>query len=230
MVIEGRDLSLIYDMNHDAETYALKEVNITIRAGEFSAIVGPSGSGKSSLLYLLSGLKKPTTGTIYFDDADIESFSPFQKDSIRRNQFGFIFQKHLLIDYMTVLDNILIIPDKNNKVLNDRALYLLEQLGIKHLSGKKPFQLSVGQRQRVAVARALINQPSVVFADEPTASLDHTNAQEIMSILKNLKKGTSIVVVTHDRSILENADKIIELWDGRIKQSAKAYSLTPLML
>lgn len=230
MVIEGRDLSLIYDMNHDAETYALKEVNITIRAGEFSAIVGPSGSGKSSLLYLLSGLKKPTTGTIYFDDADIESFSPFQKDSIRRNQFGFIFQKHLLIDYMTVLDNILIIPDKNNKVLNDRALYLLEQLGIKHLSGKKPFQLSVGQRQRVAVARALINQPSVVFADEPTASLDHTNAQEIMSILKNLKKGTSIVVVTHDRSILENADKIIELWDGRIKQSTKAYSLTPLML
>ena len=94
---------------------------------------------------------------------------------------------------------------------------LLEGLGIKHLAGKKPYQLSCGQRQRVAVARALINQPSVNFADEPTASLDHTNAQEIMNLLKNLKESTSVVIVTHDRSILENVDKTIEIWDGRIK-------------
>jgi putative ABC transport system ATP-binding protein len=222
MVIEGRNLSLIYDRNKEEETHALRDVSITIAAGESTAIVGPSGSGKSSLLYLISGLKKPSAGTVYFDDSDIEVYTSDQRDRIRRERFGFIFQKRFLINYMTVMDNILAIPDKNNEALRERAFDLLGQFGIRHLAAKKPFQLSGGQRQRVAVARALINCPDVIFADEPTASVDYANALEIISILRNhknknsVKNAASVVIVTHDRSILSVMDKIIEMRDGRI--------------
>lgn len=217
MVIEGRDLNLIYDLNKDDAAYALRDVSITLRPGVFTGIIGPSGSGKSSLLYVLSGLKSPLTGTVYYDDIDIESYSRVQKDTIRRKKFGFIFQKHFLIDYMTVLDNVLAASPGNPGYSRDTALGLLERLGIRHLALKKPFQLSGGQRQRAAVARALVGRPAVVFADEPTASLDHGNAREVMNLLESLKKDTALVVVTHDRTILENADSIVEMWDGRIK-------------
>lgn len=221
MVIEGKHLSLIYDRNKEEETYALRDVSITIEAGGCTAIVGPSGSGKSSLLYLLSGLRKPSSGTVFFDDTDMEAYTSGERDQIRRERFGFLFQKHFLIEYMTALDNILVVPDKCSEELRGRALDLLEQLGIRHLAGKKPFQLSGGQRQRIAVARALINRPDVVFADEPTASVDHAGALEIMKVLAGKENhrsgsGTTLVVVTHDRSILDNAFRLVELRDGRI--------------
>ncbi len=219
MVIEGRNLRLVYDRNKEEETYALRDISISITPGEFIGIVGPSGSGKSSLLYLISGLRKASSGTVYFDDTDIEAYTSDQRDQIRRERFGFIFQKHFLIDYMTILDNLLVVPDKNDGELRERAFDLLERLGIRHLAAKKPFQLSGGQRQRVAVARALMNCPEVVFADEPTASVDHANALEMVRILRNQenhKNTTSVIVVTHDRSILGSADKIIEMRDGKI--------------
>jgi len=216
MVIEGKDLNLIYDLNKDVATHALRDINITIDTGSFTGILGPSGSGKSSLLYVLSGLKKPSSGTVYYNDADIESYSREKQDALRKNSFGFIFQKHFLINYMSALDNVLIAADKRKKDSAKLACSLLDQLGLKHLAHRKPFQLSGGQRQRVAVARALINRPSVIFADEPTASLDHDNAHEVMDILKSFKNETSLIIVTHDRTILENADSILEMWDGRI--------------
>ena len=216
MVIEGKDLNLIYDLNKDVATHALRDINITIDTGSFTGILGPSGSGKSSLLYVLSGLKKPSSGTVYYNDADIESYSREKQDALRKNSFGFIFQKHFLINYMSALDNVLIAADKRKKDSAKLACLLLDQLGLKHLAHRKPFQLSGGQRQRVAVARALINRPSVIFADEPTASLDHDNAHEVMDILESFKNETSLIIVTHDRTILENADSILEMWDGRI--------------
>lgn len=215
MIIEGRELSLVYDMNLEEETYALRNMNITLKKHGMTGIMGPSGSGKSSLLYVLSGLKKPTSGTVFYDDIDIESLQSAAMDSIRRNKFGFIFQKHFLIDYLSVLDNVLVGINRHDRDSIAKAMLLLEKFSVAHLADKKPTQLSVGQRQRIAVARALINEPSVIFADEPTASLDHTNAREVMKVLGEFKERASILIVTHDRSILDQADHIIEVWDGK---------------
>ena len=215
MIIEGRELSLVYDMNLEEETYALRNMNITLKKHGMTGIMGPSGSGKSSLLYVLSGLKKPTSGTVFYDDIDIESLQSAAMDSIRRNKFGFIFQKHFLIDYLSVLDNVLVGINRHDRDSIAKAMLLLEKFSVSHLANKKPTQLSVGQRQRIAVARALINEPSVIFADEPTASLDHPNAREVMKVLGEFKERASILIVTHDRSILDQADHIIEVWDGK---------------
>lgn len=219
MIIDGRELSLVYDMNMEEETYALRDVNITLENHGMTGLMGPSGSGKSSLLYVLAGLKKPTSGTVYFDNIDIESIQPSAMDSLRRNRFGFIFQKHFLIDYLNILDNVLVGFSGHYRDSTARAMVLLEKFKVAHLANKKPYQLSVGQRQRVAVARALINEPSVIFADEPTASLDHQNAAEVMGVLEEFKENASILVVTHDTTILHNADRIIEMWDGKIVRS-----------
>lgn len=216
MDIDGRDLNLIYDYSKGFETYALRSVSISMKKGEFLGVSGPSGSGKSSLLYVLSGLKQPTSGTVYYDDTDIEAYKPYEKACFRKKKFGFIFQKHMLVEYMNVLDNVLVPLNDNGNTSRDNALELLDSLGLGRYANKKPYQLSGGQRQRVAVARALINKPSVVFADEPTASLDHGNAREVMSILENFKNTISLIVVTHDKTILKNADRIIEMWDGRV--------------
>lgn len=218
MLLEGRDLSLIYDLGKEEEVYALRDVNISIDAGEIIGIMGPSGSGKSSLLYVLSGLRKPVNGTVYYKDRDMESFDLNSQAKLRISEFGFIFQRLFLIDYLTVLDNILVASGVRGKEAEKSGIELLNRLKIGHLANKKPFQLSGGQRQRVAIARALINKPSIIFADEPTASLDHKNAVEVMNVLKELRERTTIIIVTHDRSVLENADRIIEIWDGRIKK------------
>lgn len=217
MIIEGRELNLVYDIKKEEETYALRNVSITMDSHGMTGVIGPSGSGKSSLLYILSGLKKPTSGTVYYDDIDIESLSRVVATKLRRDKFGFIFQRHFLIEYLTVLDNVLVGINKGDVNSIDKAVVLLEKLKIAHLANKKPYQLSGGQRQRAAVARALINNPSVIFADEPTASLDHRNALEVMSVLEEFKKEASIIIVTHDISILENVDNIVEMWDGHIK-------------
>lgn len=215
MLIEGAGLSLIYDLDIEDGTYALKDLNISIAEGSSTAIIGPSGSGKSSLLYLLSTLKSPTMGTVYYKDMDIEALSELQRSNLRRKEFGFIFQRHFLIDYMTVLDNVILASnDTNLKQRREKGLELLGQLKLDALAHKKPVQLSLGQRQKVAVARALINTPSVIFADEPTASLDHKNALEVMNLLMENKGKTTLVVVTHDSSILDRFDVIHRMWDG----------------
>lgn len=218
MLLESREVSLIYGLGTDEEVYALKDVDFSIDIGELVGVMGPSGSGKSSLLYVLSGLRRPMAGTVYFDDMDMESLSPEEKSEIRRRKFGFIFQKHLLIEYMNVIDNVMVACTKRNKDTEDKVLSLLDRLNISHLAYKKPCHLSEGQRQRTAIARALINEPSLILADEPTASLDHKNAMEVMEVLEEFKQKAAIVVVTHDRSILQNADRVVEMWDGAIKK------------
>ncbi|MCX8130491.1 MAG: ABC transporter ATP-binding protein [Clostridia bacterium] len=218
MLLEGKELCLIYDMDKEQEVYALRDVDITLDKGELLGVMGPSGSGKSSLLYVLSGLKKPMSGTVYYKDTDIQDLSLLEQAKLRKNEFGFIFQKHFLIDYLTVFDNILVGTNRD-EISRNRAFELMDGLGIRHLAKRKPVQLSGGQRQRIAIARALANRPSVIFADEPTASLDHKNAMEVMNILEEFRGETAIMVVTHDRSILENANRVIEMWDGRIKVS-----------
>lgn len=216
MLLEGRELCLVYDLDKEDMAYALKNVDFSLEKGEMVGISGPSGSGKSSLLYLLSGLKKPMSGIVYYKDMDLQDITQQSAAALRKEEFGFIFQKHFLIEYLSVLDNILIASERTRKDL-EYAKFLLERLDIGKLSSKRPYQLSGGQRQRVAVARALINKPSIIFADEPTVSLDHKNAREVMDVLSGMRDSAAIVLVSHDSTILESADRVVELWDGRVK-------------
>ncbi|MDD4295912.1 MAG: ABC transporter ATP-binding protein [Ruminiclostridium sp.] len=217
MRIDGCSLGLVY--GKEEKTVCLRDVSISLKPGEMNIIQGPSGSGKSSLIYLLSGLRIPTTGTVFINDKDFESFTPNEKDILRRQKFGFVFQRLFLLNYLTAMENVMVGLQQYSSSSRQYALTLLRKLGIGHLAEKKPPQLSQGQRQRIAVARALANTPEVIFADEPTASLDHENALDVMRILNECKTHAAILAVTHDLSILEKADKIFTLRDGIISKS-----------
>ncbi len=216
MLVEARDVSLVYNMNKESEVFALKEVSLSIQKHEFVGVIGPSGSGKSSLLYVLSGLRKATSGAICFEDKDYNIYSENDMASIRKNKISFITQAPLLIDYLSVLDNILIACVSIDSNVKNIAIHLMECLGISHLINRKPKDLSYGQRHQVAIIRALIKKPSIIFADEPTASLDHRQAMDVMNLLKDHLNTTAIIIATHDESILEGADQTISIWDGRI--------------
>ncbi|WP_461205486.1 ABC transporter ATP-binding protein [Clostridium sp. DL1XJH146] len=209
-------VNLIYDIGKEVQTYALKDINLTLPENKMIGIMGPSGSGKSSLLYIMAGLKKPTSGEISYREIDFSKISAKEAATLRLKEYGFVFQRHFLIDYMTVLENVLTPINSDKKEDKEKAIYLLEKLKIDHLENKKPYQLSGGQRQRVAIARALINDPKVVFADELTAALDHESAREVMNFLNEYKKKALVIIVTHDPSILEGADSIINIRDGEI--------------
>ena len=215
-MLEASEISLIYGNNPANEHYALRDINFSAPSGAMIGLIGPSGSGKSSLLYILSGLKKPTSGTVYYQNIPLEALSLNDLAALRRKEFGFIFQRHFLIDYLNVIDNVLAVVNQNTNSWRKAAMDCLEMLGIAGLAGKKVWEMSVGQRQKVAIARALVNQPKVIFADEPTASLDHQNARMVMDVLAGLKGQTTILLATHDHSILEPTDRVIQMWDGRI--------------
>jgi putative ABC transport system ATP-binding protein len=184
--------------------YALKDLSLELPAKGLVIIYGPSGSGKTSLLYLLSGIKQATSGKVLFDNSDLQTIS-----DDRKNLIGFVFQDSFLISYLNVMENVAIGRDDKTIVENT-----LKDLQILDLGQRFPFELSGGQKQRVAIARALVSNPKVLLADEPTASLDHTNAQKVIDILKNISTTKLVVLVTHDSSMLLKADKVIDLWDG----------------
>ncbi len=217
MLFECEKLSLIYDQDKELPTYALRGINLQLENQKLVGVVGPSGSGKSSLLYTLAGLKQPSVGNVRYMGEDWNSLSVNRKAKIRREQFGFIFQRNFLIEYMDVLRNVLVSLNTYDDASVEKARCLLDRLGIGHLEHKKPYMLSGGQRQRVSIARALVNDPKVIFADELTASLDHSSAKEVMKVLGEYKSNGLILTVTHDISILEEADEIIEIWDGTLR-------------
>jgi len=191
---------------------ALKNINFEIKKGEFVAIVGESGSGKSTLLSILSTLLKPTSGEVYFEDTNFKNIKDI--DSFRQKNIGFIFQFHYLINYLNVKENIQI---ANENATTKEIEELLELLGIKNIIDKYPNEISGGQRQRAAIARALINKPKVIFADEPTGNLDSMNSQNVFEILKKLSnEGTTIIVATHDLNLASKTDKTIEVKDGQL--------------
>lgn len=219
MLLEMKDVNLIYDVGHDEETYALKNINLNIKENCFYGILGPSGSGKSSLLYTLSGLRKVSSGEVLYKGKSYKDIKNREMSLIRNKEFGFIFQRHFLMDYLTSLENVLVPLNSNKKEDIDKAKDLLVRLGLEKEINKRPAKMSGGQRQRVAVARALINDPKVIFADEITASLDHKNAFAVMKVLEEFKGKAAILVVTHDESILSGAEEIIKVWDGTIEDT-----------
>ena len=210
------DVNLIYDMNKGSGTAALRDVTLSLDGKGLVGIQGPSGSGKSSLLYTMAGLKSPTSGHVFYGDMDLCSVTISELASLRRREFGFIFQQHFLINYMTVLENTLVPLNINNKKVKEKAMSFLERLGIAQCANKYPYQLSGGQCQRAAIVRALMNDPKVIFGDEPTAALDHESACEVMKLFSEYTENTMVVIVTHDKSLLENADKTISISDGKI--------------
>lgn len=216
-MFEIKNVSMIYDMDSDEKMYALSDVDLSLPDHGLIGIIGPSGSGKSTLMYCLSSLKEPTEGSIIYNGEEITHLTPAQRETLRRRKFGFIFQKHYLVPYMNAFDNCVVAALPGDEGCAQRAKALMEQLGLREKEFKKrPAKLSGGQCQRVAIARSMINGPEVVFADEPTASLDHENAFNVMRVLREYADEHLVLVVTHDRSILQDVDRIIEIWDGRI--------------
>ena len=214
-----KDLSMIYDMNTDLRTYALKGIDLELPDKGLIGIIGPSGSGKSTLMYCLSTLKDPTEGIIIYNDIDITNVSSSERERLRRREFGFIFQKHYLVPYMTAIDNVMVASVKGRDEEKKKAQALLSELGLSEKEySKRPANLSGGQCQRVAIARAMINDPKVIFADEPTASLDHANAFNVMKLLKKYSEERLVIVITHDKTILKDADSVIEIWDGEVSR------------
>lgn len=212
-MIRAISASLAY-VDHGRNVFACRDIDIDVQENEFLGILGPSGSGKSSLLYLLSGLKIPTSGRILFDGADFSELSDDQRSFLRITQFGFVFQQPYLLGYLTALENVLVsTPNDQNP---DSAIEILDRLGLGHKTHRHPHELSGGERQRVCVARALRGAPRVIFADEPTAALDHRNGAGVVQLLNRLRGKGSLVMVTHDPTMLEEADRIVKLADGRL--------------
>lgn len=218
-MFEFKNINLIYDLGKEDVTYALRNINYKHGNKGMLGVVGPSGSGKSSMLYLMSGLKTVTSGELTYNNRDLGRMTATERSELRRKEFGFIFQRGYLLEYLTVLDNVLVPLNDSSKRSREKAIGLMERLGIAKLAAKKPYQLSGGQRQRVSIARALMNDPEVLFADEPTSALDHESAFEVMNIFAEYAKERLVVFVTHDISISSKISEIIRIWDGRLVSS-----------
>lgn len=197
--------------------YAVRDVNLAVAAGEFVGILGPSGSGKTSLLYVLSGIRPAGAGQVYFNGQDIDT-DVVSREELRRRNFGFVFQQYFLINYLSVLQNIVVGALRDDAQSRERARELVAELGMAGLEGRKPYELSAGQRQRVAIGRAMINSPRVVFADEPTANLDPSTGANVMEVLTSMRERSSLIVVSHDEEILGHAEALYRMRDGRLER------------
>lgn len=206
----------------------IRDIDLTVERGEFLAIMGPSGSGKSSLLYLLGLLDTPTSGRVLLEGQDTSGYGEDQLAEARLRHLGFVFQFHFLLAEFTVLDNVLL-PMRRLGTLGEdaaqqRAIQLLEQFGLGEHGHKRPHQLSGGQRQRVAIARALANEPSVILADEPTGNLDSRASANVRQILHDLTRNMdkTVIAVTHDPTFASIADRRIGIVDGQIDPNWRA--------
>lgn len=201
---------------------ALKDVSLTIGDGETVVVMGPSGSGKSTLLQLMGALDSASSGTVQFDSQDIKKLSDSKRSKFRRSTIGFVFQQFYLQPFLNALDNVALPMRLNGTKPHDaraRALELLQKVGLGEKAHRRPNQLSGGEMQRIAIARALANKPKLLLADEPTGNLDRTNADEVVEIFKRLADdGTSVVVVTHDEKVGSAFPRVIRLENGVIEK------------
>lgn len=219
-IIRLEDVWKIYKMG-EVDVTALKGINLSIKRGEFVAITGASGSGKSTMMHLVGCLDKPTKGKIFLDNKDISSLSESRLAEIRGKKIGFVFQQFNLIPTLTALENVMLPMEFQNlsiSKIKERAKRLMEQVGLKDRMNHKPTELSGGQAQRVAIARSLANNPEVILADEPTGNLDSKTGQYIMNFLCEMheKEGKTVVMVTHDIDLVNFAKRIVKLKDGQI--------------
>ncbi|MCI5605747.1 MAG: ABC transporter ATP-binding protein [Clostridia bacterium] len=218
-LVELKDIYKIYHMG-DTEIHALDGISLTIEKGEFVAIVGQSGSGKSTCMNIIGCLDVPTRGQYLLNGKDISQYTDDELAEVRNKMLGFIFQQYNLLPKLTVLDNValpLLYGGVKESEQKARAMEALKKVGLDSKAHNLPSQLSGGQQQRVSIARALAGDPSVILADEPTGALDSRTGREVMVFLQNLhKEGNTIVLITHDNSIAAQAKRIVRITDGRI--------------
>ncbi len=222
-VIKLRHLKKIYRMG-DEKIAAVNDVSLDFERGEISCLLGKSGSGKSTLLNLISGLEKPTKGEIIILGKHIERMDENQLASFRQKNIGFVFQSYNLLSTLTALENVMLpmvfvkTPLKERKL---RAMEMLKKVGLENRANHKPNQLSGGQQQRVSIARAFINNPPIIFADEPTGNLDTKTTYEMMDLMTDMakKNNQTLIIVTHDLEISEYAQRKIYIADGRVEKS-----------
>ncbi len=223
--IEAKDLWKIYRLGK-IEYPALRGLSVVIARGEFVAIVGPSGSGKSTLLNMFGALDRPTRGTVLIEGRDISRMSDDRLAELRNEKIGFVFQTFNLLPYMSALENVevpMIAEGVQRKMRQEKAMGLLERVGLKGLENNRPGELSGGQQQRVAIARALANDPQIIMADEPTGNLDSQSSAEIIEILHalNEEKSVTVVMVTHNLLLTKYCHRTLYVKDGVIEKVVK---------
>lgn len=212
-----------YQMGENTLT-VLHGIDLTIEKGELTAIIGPSGSGKSTTMNIIGLLDKPTSGRYFLHDRDVADIDADEQSTMRNQYIGFIFQSFLLLPRLTAVENVGM-PLKYRGVprqeIYERSMAALERINVQHLADHRPSEMSGGQQQRIAIARSLVGEPSLIMADEPTGALDSKTSQEVMNILieLNQQQGTTVVIVTHDMGVAEQCRRVVKVKDGRIIQS-----------
>mgnify|MGYP006299011913 FL=1 len=220
-ILEAKELSKVYQVSKENQKNVLKNVDLEIKEGEFVSVMGPSGSGKSTLLYNISGMDRMTSGSVRFNGNELSLLSEEDLSHLRLNKMGFVFQHIHLLKNLNILDNIILpaylAKSSSRKEIKKRALDLMEKTGIRELANNDITQASGGQLQRVGICRALINNPDIIFGDEPTGALNSKAADEIMDILADINSsGTTILLVTHDIRVAAKAERVVFMLDGKI--------------
>jgi len=224
-IVEAENISKTYTIDN-RKVSVLKNISLAVTAGEFLVVEGQSGSGKTTLLSLLSGLDKPSSGRILVDGRDITDATEDELAPMRNQFFGFVFQAFHLVPSLTAIENVMFPAElKHDRTAGERARALLQRVGLSHRETNFPHQLSGGEMQRVAICRALINLPKIIFADEPTGNLDSKNGRSILHLLLEFhrEERTTLIMVTHNREIAALADRVILLDDGRISGVKRGY-------
>ncbi|MFE0504561.1 ABC transporter ATP-binding protein [Peribacillus butanolivorans] len=225
-ILEAISMNKKVELGKDNELHILKDVNLDIEEGEFVSVMGPSGSGKSTLLYNVSGMDRITSGSVKFKDCEIGTLKEEELAKIRLNHMGFIFQDINLLKNLSLIDNVmfpaLVSKDADKNAVYQKAKKLMEMTGIEKLADNTITQGSGGQLQRVAICRALINDPDIIFGDEPTGALDSKSSADIMSILAEINnEGTAIMLVTHDAKVAAKTERILFMLDGNLVAQKK---------
>jgi putative ABC transport system ATP-binding protein len=221
VLLNVQKVGKMYALGKGNTQQVLKNVSLEVKEGEFVSVMGPSGSGKSTLLHILSGMDKVTNGSVCFAGSSIVSLSEKELANLRLTKMGFIFQQSHLLKNLSIFDNIIVSAYMSGRekrdVINARAMSLMEQTGISHLKDKAVVQVSGGELQRAAICRALINEPVILFGDEPTGALNSSSANEVMDILGVInQKGGTILLVTHDVRVAARSDRVLFMMDGQI--------------
>ena len=223
-LIHVNNVSKLYQSG-DGAVQVLKNINLKIFQGQFLALLGPSGSGKSTLLSVLSGLNPPTEGKVVIDDIDIYALTEERRADFRHEYVGFVFQQYQLLPYLTALENVMLplaIAKAPKRQKQDMAQRVLEKVGLGSKAHRLPNQLSGGEQNRVAIARAIVNEPVILFADEPTGSLDSKTAQEILELFQALNEaGQTIIMVTHNLENLAYVSHAVQIRDGIISEAPR---------
>lgn len=224
-IVVARQLTKVYDTGA-IQVPALRGVDLSVRRGEMVAVMGPSGCGKTTLLNLLSGIDDPTGGEVYITGKPLSKMNDNEKTDFRAQRIGFVFQSYNLLPVLTVVENVelpLLVLGRNSKETRRRAIEALEAVGLGDQEGKLPMAMSGGQQQRAAIARSLVNDPDIVFADEPTGNLDSETTAEVVALLRELNrmKKQTFLIVTHDGEVSRETERIIHMRNGRIERESR---------